>query len=144
MRRLRRHVCTKRFFGHIIAGCGVRSTPAAATDLPVAADAALTFQRVSIPHSREVFALIPYIRKLLFEYITAMNGQIPTGKDIPLVADEQDAKPGQTTFGSPAMPASTGNRSTGLWTRFVQTFLPDNALVMGAARDLHLDFTPVV
>jgi hypothetical protein len=93
-----RYVGTERFFGHIITRRGVGPAPAPAAYLPVAADAALAFERISIPHACEVLAPVPNIRKPLFENVTAFNGQITARKDVSLMPDKKNAKPGQTAF----------------------------------------------
>ena len=144
MSYFRRHIGAEGFFGHIIACCGVSPAPAPAAHLPVAADTALTFQRAGIPHSCEVFTLVPNIHKLLLEDVAALDGQIAAWKDIPLMPDEEDSKPGQAAFGWPTMPAPSGDGAASLRTRFLKTFLPDNTFVMRTAGYFHLQFTAAV
>jgi len=70
---LRRHISTKRFFRHIIAGRRKSPGPAPAAYLPIAAKAALAFELITVTHPGEIRIVVPYIRKLILQNIAAFN-----------------------------------------------------------------------
>lgn len=66
--------------------------------MSVAAEAALAFEAVGVAHSCQVFAVLPDIGELGLEDISAVDGQIPAGEDVALVAYEEDAQSGEAAF----------------------------------------------
>jgi|GEM_PF-5017144 len=91
-------VSAEGFFGHVVASCGVGPCSAAAAEVSKAAEAALAFEAVGVAHSRQIFAVLPDFGEFGLEDISAIDGQIPAGEDVALVAYEEDAQSGEAAF----------------------------------------------
>ena len=68
---LRRNIRTKRFLGHVITRCRIRSAATATANLPITTDTALTFEAVTVTHSCKVFAVVPNLSNVFFQYVSA-------------------------------------------------------------------------